>query len=95
MTKINEKVVYEYILPKMFAMVKLSNKVENIRRYVKKPNWYTRKSWTCKEEEMFIEWLTQFLRKKFKISKREALSDALTFNLWFGWKIKGDTDVRL
>ncbi len=55
---------------------------------VKKPGWYQQRSWTPAEEGSFIDWLTAYLQKNLKLSKRWARKEAEKFSSFFGWSIK-------
>ena len=52
-------------------------------------NWYHKYSWTESQQEAFIEWLTNYVRKLRPIlSKRQARKYAGMYNLDYGWKVK-------
>ena len=53
--------------------------------------WYTRCSWTEAEAADFRAWLVALLRKKHKMVKKKAETEAAWFDLMWGWKVKDDT----
>lgn len=55
---------------------------------VTKPGWYQQRSWTHAEEDSFIDWLTAYLQKNLKLSKRWAHKEAKKFSSFFGWTTK-------
>lgn len=54
-------------------------------KFTKNDNWYKCYSWTVREEERFKIWLTQEIRKEFRVNKRSAKNDADFFLLNYGW----------
>lgn len=79
--------VMEVILPKMFEMVGLPTDEAYITDYTSQIEWYTKVQWTQEQEQEFINWLTNIIKKKFKCNKKIALKNAKWFNLAYGWKI--------
>ena len=51
-------------------------------------DWYLQYSWTEEDQTAFIDWLTDFLRKKLKVTRKCAIREAQMWNLNYGWKIK-------
>ena len=59
----------------MFARVGKQNALpEKIERLTKQPEWYMLFSWTEKEQEKFIDWLTDYLYKS-----KEARQEIMVF----------------
>ena len=63
-----EKVVTDCFV-KLFQFV--GEKYPN-KELTDKPNWYMLRKWSEMEENLFCEWMINYLRKKLKITKKEA-----------------------
>lgn len=82
------------VLSKMFLAVKAKEKPLD---FVKTPEWYTKYTWTIKEQTKFGSWLANYLfnhpqaqREMYtSVSKSKKLCSerAAMFILSYGWKI--------
>jgi len=82
MTKIDKFLIK--VLKKQFSLVKLKYSAE----FVKKKEWYLKKSWNEETEKKFKDYFIAAARKDLKWSKRLANKEYLWFNLNYGWKQK-------
>ena len=48
--------------------------------------WYTLRTWTEKEQELFKKWLMKEFKKAYPYLKRKAELEAGMFILSYGWK---------
>ena len=50
--------------------------------------WFEKHQWTKEQEEDFKKWAVNYLRKKFKWSKKKSEEEMDWFLLMWGWKTK-------
>jgi len=50
--------------------------------------WYTTKTWTEAEQNDFKQWLTEYLGKHTRWSKKKIHWEVGTFILCYGWKVE-------
>lgn len=79
-------IIHTKVLPEMFKRVGLES--EDIRTYVKEPQWFLKASWTLAEQSDFQSWLVQLLKKEMKYSLYRAEKEVAMFILGYGWTIK-------
>ena len=48
--------------------------------------WYTKRTWTEKEQDSFKKWLVKEFKKMYPYLKRKAEFEAGMFILAYGWK---------
>ena len=56
--------------------------------------WYMLRSWTVEQENNFRDWMISFLRKSWRISKRQAIIETSYFLLMYGWTTKPKTMTK-
>jgi len=86
--EINEKQLEE-IMSEMFSRVG----GEYSKEKIKEETWYLEYSWTEEEQMSFHDWLSDYLKKKFKLRRPFCDKHAWSFIFNYGWSTKGgDSD---
>ena len=80
--KMMNDLLFKEIMERLFDVIGLEFKEET----VKEEDWYLKHSWTKKQEEEFIAWLTKLLVKKKRLNKTIAQKNARFFVFSYGWK---------
>jgi len=73
-------------LKKMFRVVGLRYPCPE---FTDQDDWWTKKTWTAKQEANFKKWMKIYLMKHMHLSARAADREISWFNLMWGWKIGG------
>ena len=79
-----------YILTEMFKRVGL----EYDPTFVTKPEWYLEHEWTQEEQDSFKRWITCWLMRKFRYSRRRSTMEATYIVTHVGWKIKTELEIE-
>ncbi len=58
------------------------------KKLMEQKDWYLKREWEKSEWEKFREWMTRFLMKSLKFSKKRATDYAFFFDFQYGWKQK-------
>ena len=85
----HEDRVVEDCLKEMFKRV--GEKYPN-KKLTDQKDWYTKRTWTDKEEKDFSKWMKGYLKKKLKWSSRLIDNEVGMFLLMWGWKCEKATE---
>jgi thymidine kinase len=52
----------------------------------KDEGWFTKRTWSIKEQDTFIVWMSKFLKKQFGWNAKKIENEVGMFVLYYGWK---------
>lgn len=80
------EVTFTMALKKMFKMV---GRTYPDPEFTKDVNWYTKETWTEKEEKRFKKWLYNLIRRRHpEFTKKRIEWECGLFNLCYGWSVE-------
>ena len=80
-----KKISLEIIINKMFKFAESHLTYSDV---INQDNWYNENTMTKKQNNKWIEWLTNYINKNTHLSLDRSKKEALQINLIWGLKIK-------
>jgi hypothetical protein len=84
------EVTYDMAMRKLFAVQKMKYPCPE---FTKDTEWYSKKTWTSKQQNKYCNWLRQLIKKRHRLSVHRTNTEVGMFNLQYGWRVN-DTKAK-